>query len=267
MRQRHQKSDEADLRELDMDVPLRALAFRPMLHLGLRLLEPRNFELKLESFGYKIGTLLTSGARSFYEKMALAEGGRLIMTEQLSDATGWKDRLLDFDRLTPEKIGGMFDRGAYYARSRLKNINLRMRLSAPADDILKSAANGIIRLFNGTLSKRGSSARVGKIDAGLYVLEGKNLKMTARAGAPSSYVPSGEKPAHIVGAEIVAPELYCYHERCAIIASPAWWWDSKPNRLRLASSFRCWILVLERESLARFGLRRESSRSTRICTR
>jgi predicted acylesterase/phospholipase RssA len=211
--------------ESDLDVPLRALAFRPMLHLGLRLIEPRPDVTENDSFGFKIGALLTSGARTFYEKMALAEGGRLILTEQLSDATGWTDRLLDFDKLTPEKIETMFSNGEHYAHSRLKNINLQVSpASETVDEILRSAVAGIFKVFNETLSNISSDVRVADVDASLYALDGKNLQIVTRVTLPETGGGRGGGYSHILQAEIDAPELYCYHERCAVIATPAWWW-------------------------------------------
>lgn len=228
--------------EEEIDVPLRALAFRPMLHLGLRLIDPRADQIGKASIGNRIVALLTTGARSYYENLALADGGRLVLTEQLANATGWTHGLLDFDKLTRQTIDGMYQNGVHYAHSRISRVSLQVRLpSAPAlDAVLRIAAAGAKRVFAEVLAKQHGDIAIGQVSAILSMLDGKVLKQSAKTSLsddPVSREYDFKRREHILEADIGSPELYCYAERCAIIAFPAWWWtELEPHESKPAAS-------------------------------
>jgi predicted acylesterase/phospholipase RssA len=97
---------------------------RPWVNIGLRLTEPQAAHCgpvrsRLGVFG-RLWNLLSAGTRTHLET-ALAESTveRLFSLGQPFAETGWPYDMLDFDRLTPQLVRQMYDRGREFASKEL----------------------------------------------------------------------------------------------------------------------------------------------------
>lgn len=133
--------------------PLRALAFRPVLHIGLRVVDrqpdPATDRIGdvVDSCGAlgrpwgalrSIGEMMTGGARTLLEDQLLAPTQRKLTVTQARSATGAPGGVLAVDRLTPYHLKTMFDLGKVAAQQVFRGLSFDL----PRGDVALSTRDG-----------------------------------------------------------------------------------------------------------------------------
>jgi predicted acylesterase/phospholipase RssA len=138
-----------NLREVLYDSALRALAFRPLFHVGLRLVADAKHSARAEtvdavshpaqpyedlrqpaSFYGSLLSMLTGGVRTRLEEQLVGHIGRAVLMHQQYALSGAPGSVLAFDKLTPKAMREMFNQGAAAARAELG----RLSFGLPRDD-------------------------------------------------------------------------------------------------------------------------------------
>ncbi len=161
-------------------------SMRPFVNIGLKLKsEPLPPEtLPLRSLGSVLAALFdlaTSGTRTFLEsKLATETVDRPIVSSQPTtpEKTGWPHTMLEFDKLTPEYVGRMFEKGREFAAVELGGLQFGLPSDEPDDEIV----GRMHELLNAALLALGQTDnRKLRLRASLFVPQDEVLALKYRA--------------------------------------------------------------------------------------
>jgi predicted acylesterase/phospholipase RssA len=197
-------SDSKQLRKPPVVTPLRASAYRPMVHLGLQVqrLAPvsnaehdqrsvgpaQNREIAEEEFlvhsqdemrrpaGYwrALFELATGGGRAHLENLLIghgrsARGARTTFLQQNINTSGWQHHPMELNLLTVAKAGEMYDTGRNFARPRLSGLQFGFTRHTLVASRLADAAGLLARQITGLSDDMGSAARP---EGSLHLIKG-----------------------------------------------------------------------------------------------
>lgn len=204
------------------EIPLRALAFRPMLHIGLRLVDGDSSPVRIA--GIRLLDVLTSGARRFHERNALAEGSRLVLTDQTEKGTGWSHDLLAFDRLSTNSLDVMFKEGYRVGQKRIQWMAAQFKIPTTnrrsiggglpsLEETIRGGAAGMLDIMNVVVPRE-----VPNVFSGCRIICNIDLFRVEQDRFVRFWV-NPDHPSSVVTLEQHnSPEVICYNARSPIVA-------------------------------------------------
>jgi predicted acylesterase/phospholipase RssA len=128
------------------------LAFRPWLHVGLRLVDDttrsRNLVSPGEFIRSMLALLLGQARNDLEERVANMISRSLTIKQPLSETEG-PENLLDFDRMHRAQIEAMFNRGERYADHSLQNVSFALPATRSILPFLRDLIEQVQLLFTG----------------------------------------------------------------------------------------------------------------------
>jgi predicted acylesterase/phospholipase RssA len=135
----------------------RGLAYRPWVHIGLRLVEKDVQDEDLDDlplydhtqlsrpnvFAQALGRLMMGQARNRLEDLISRGLARSVIVAQPFEESGGPDSLFDFDSFNERRVRNMFNAGATYADRHLRRLSFDVSCGAEVLQILRELADRV----------------------------------------------------------------------------------------------------------------------------